>query len=360
MGFTKFHNEGFTGKGVRILVIDTPVYTAHPGFKNEVAELHCFNEDDEDDVYNPFLNVREDAKHGTKVTGLIKSQAENVRGAAFGSEVRTIGIVNFNTFRWLTSGRSLIKKIDDFKPHIISISAILAWCLEDRAVRQFKDCIIRNDAVLVNAAGNGSVTFRKNPLREKALFIPVGPGDLAPIDDYVFDEKMKNRFILVGSGTHKEILEPIEYKQDNVGNVMLKNWVRSYTPNDKMLGFQRDLELIHKQTQRLEEILHQLDTVLSKLNLNYSYLFDIEGECFSESFKKAILECSLDGDKKDTPFLLEAKFADHEKKFLIEKLTPLFDAEPSFLGAYPCSYPIFSEKRLDALELKKQKENRDK
>jgi len=69
MGFTRLYEVGITGKGVKVGVMDSGVYTEHPWLKDRVAVARsAFDYEDEQDYFG----------HGTHVSGIIAKLAPDV------------------------------------------------------------------------------------------------------------------------------------------------------------------------------------------------------------------------------------------------------------------------------------------
>ena len=85
MGFTRAHQQGLTGKGVNILVIDQPVYDQHPAIKERVTPLS-----------RPGRGGGVNA-HGTNVTSVIVGQdpGGDVNGGAPDAYVYSISPPEF-------------------------------------------------------------------------------------------------------------------------------------------------------------------------------------------------------------------------------------------------------------------------
>ncbi|SDC75294.1 S8 family serine peptidase [Shouchella lonarensis] len=91
LGVAEMHTEGFTGKGIKVGVIDTGIDYNHPDLKSAYKGGYDFVDDDDDPMettYDDWLEVRDPddpdeffeeyyTAHGTHVAGIIAGQAEN-------------------------------------------------------------------------------------------------------------------------------------------------------------------------------------------------------------------------------------------------------------------------------------------
>ena len=83
------HNQGLTGEGIRVLLLDTGYDLSHDALShlNVVSQLDFINDDDQTANENNFENNINQDDHGTKILSIIAANSPgNLIGPAFGAE----------------------------------------------------------------------------------------------------------------------------------------------------------------------------------------------------------------------------------------------------------------------------------
>jgi parallel beta-helix repeat protein len=92
---TVWNNLNYTGKGIKVCVIDTGVDRYHPALSGKIAGEHCYNFNDKcPDGTSEDNNASDDNGHGTHVTGIIVSQDSTYRGIAYNSSIYSVKILD--------------------------------------------------------------------------------------------------------------------------------------------------------------------------------------------------------------------------------------------------------------------------
>ncbi|MCU7667752.1 S8 family peptidase [Bacillus thuringiensis] len=119
------HNQGFTGKGTKVAVMDTGVLSDHQDI-NLKTEVACYK-----DALKCKVTTGDDPldAHGTMVAGIINGKGIQTKGVAPGADLYSIKFGYTNMFgNWNSDESSFIKGIDwaiNNGIHIINMSFVL-------------------------------------------------------------------------------------------------------------------------------------------------------------------------------------------------------------------------------------------
>lgn len=149
------HNQGITGKGVKVAVIDTGIDCTHPDLKDNCYSGYDYVSNDTntfDDSYN---------SHGTHVSGIIAAEKNGfgIVGVAPNASVyavKVLGGSGFGVESWIISG---IQWAVDNNMTIISMSI---QGPDSQGIHDAVDAAYNTGLLLVAAAGNtngGSVSY---------------------------------------------------------------------------------------------------------------------------------------------------------------------------------------------------------
>ena len=146
--------SGYNGKGVKVAVIDSGLYTGHGDFRG-VSIPEKYN------VMNNTVttDVTDNKKHGTFVSGIIAAKTNNkfcAAGIADGISLVPIKVTDKSEFN-ISSLYAGIQKAIDAKCDIINLS--LGFVPSSDASKQAMDYLIQeayntNNAIIIAAAGN--------------------------------------------------------------------------------------------------------------------------------------------------------------------------------------------------------------
>ncbi|WP_342542370.1 S8 family serine peptidase [Paenisporosarcina sp. FSL H8-0542] len=202
-GLNRLHAEGYTGKGIKIGILDTGIDYNHPDLKDAYKGGHDFVDDDSDPMETTYADWKKSGKpemngstyytnHGTHVAGIIGS-----RGVAKDTEYTTVGaapeadIYAYRVLGPYGSGQSddIIAAVDRaVKDDMDVINMSLGNSLNDPL---YATSIAVNNAVLsgvttVVAAGNsGDKNYTLGSPGAAALALTVGASSVA-IDIYQY------------------------------------------------------------------------------------------------------------------------------------------------------------------------------
>lgn len=154
-------NQGYTGKGTKIAVMDSGVYSDHQDI-NLAGEVTCIK--DELNCFASFGNKPLDS-HGTEVSGIINGKGNVTKGVAPGASLYSIKFGYLNTFyNWRAEESSFINGIDwaiSSGIHIINMSFHLpggsSGNTEGILSKAFTRTVVDYGILFIGAAGNDGV-----------------------------------------------------------------------------------------------------------------------------------------------------------------------------------------------------------
>jgi subtilisin family serine protease len=144
--------ENYTGKGVKIAIIDNGLDTTHEDLKDAIIETY----DIRTNTSNVSHTKAEDI-HGTAVTGIIGARANNkgILGIASQSQIIFLKMSNFMSDSQLIE---IFNKADEFKADIINCSwgsvNTVSEAVKETIIKLSKDGRDGNGTIIVFASGN--------------------------------------------------------------------------------------------------------------------------------------------------------------------------------------------------------------
>lgn len=148
--FDKLYNEGYSGKGVRVGVIDSGLNVSHEDIEGNVSEGYNYLTNSD--------NVEDDLGHGTIVSGIIAARTNNKIGIA--GIAGNVEIIPLKAFSEKTTVMSeIIKAITDatenekYRCDVLNMS----WSLTESDSRALEEVLRKADKagiILIAASGN--------------------------------------------------------------------------------------------------------------------------------------------------------------------------------------------------------------
>lgn len=212
LGIDRLHEEGLTGKGIKIGVIDTGIDYNHPDLRDAYKGGYDFVDNDDDPMETTYENWKSTYKpefsggnsyytnHGTHVSGIIAGQASNNSDYATNGVAPDADLYAYRVLGPYGSGatENVLKGIDQaVEDGMDIINLSLGAAINDP---YYPTSVAVNNAVLsgvtaIVAAGNsGDAAYTLGSPGSSALALTVGASD-TPLEILTYEGKLSSQSI---------------------------------------------------------------------------------------------------------------------------------------------------------------------
>lgn len=209
LGIDKLHEEGITGKGVKVGVIDTGIDYHHPDLKDAFAGGYDVVDDDNDPMETTYDDWKKSGRpltsnfnfyyttHGTHVSGTIAAQANNTGGVRVKGVAPDVELYGYRVLGPYGSGQTedIIAGIDravaDGMDVInLSLGSNINEPLDPTSIA-VNNAVLNGVVAVVSAGNNGSRSYSLGTPGSAALALTVGASSTSlPITS--FDATLNN------------------------------------------------------------------------------------------------------------------------------------------------------------------------
>lgn len=138
-------NNNYTGKGIKVAVIDTGISHQHPALKGSIK----FNID-----YSGHNNADDKDGHGTHISGIIAAQSEEMTGIAPKTNIYNIKCANHGSGIYFSNLVAAIDEAIKQEVHIINLSLGIFLNAGDTIKMKAKiDEVYKKNIIVIAAAG---------------------------------------------------------------------------------------------------------------------------------------------------------------------------------------------------------------
>lgn len=312
LGFTKIHAEGFTGKGVPVVLTDMPVLTSHKAFGGEVKELYSAPQ-------NPkSMQASEGGPrvHGTHTSSIIKAQPNKEtgdKGAAFDVSLKTIGVplgIDISSEDAKAVSSKLLEVLEQQSEiKLISMSHTVPNFDEDQ-LNLFERILLKHDCGLIVAAGNNANTLLY-------LIRAIAPDKLDVENSqrllrFYNRPTIRERMLIVGNGSKEDMSEEDFLNLFNSSKA--RNGIRWDNDTEKVLelmgDFLKENDLTFQELIKIEDDLTK-ETITEVLGL---WPDDITHDQYEEKRKSSPYGLTIEEMKSKYPTIEESRILERYDK----------------------------------------------